>query len=545
MEGIQEIVIVIKVHGNNDFSYEYINQAAVERTKLVESDKGKSIYDVETKELADYFTKNHQQVVDTKEKLTFENSFFDSDDNINYSEVKLTPLFNKDKVSYIVILVHDITDKKKAEIELKTSREVLQKSKLRYESLFQYNIDTIFSLNLKGEILLANLAIKGLTGFNSEEVIGFTPKDFVIKEDKEKIKIAFDKAINGDAISINVSITDRDYILLDLIVKFIPIIVRKKTTGVYAILRDITEEKDLVEKLMESEKHFRIIAENSDDLISLVSIEGKIDYISPSIKKILGYETDSLTNINYIDLIHEEDHIKCKAVLKKSVKEKTTFKTLYRLKNWQDNWVWMEMATTPVFDKKGVLVHIVAISRDMTKRLKYEERLKYLASHDFLTDLENRRSFKERLDNAIARYHKKPTRLALLMIDIDYFKTINDLYGHDVGDTILSKFANQLKDILGKNNLKFRFGGDEFAAIIENTSKEEIIRLISIFQDCLRKPWQIDDMEIKITTSIGVAFVEGKLLEALNQNRIIKQADRALYEAKDAGRNCYEVRDLF
>lgn len=209
--------------------------------------------------------------------------------------------------------------------------------------------------------------------------------------------MSFKKSVQGKAASTNIKDVDRFGSRLEMIVKFIPIIVKSITTGVYVILRDITEEKDLVEKLMESEKHFRIIAENSEDLIALISTTGKIDYLSPSSARMLGYESHRMLGYSYIDLVHHDDLLECRQALESSVANQTCSKTLYRMKNRAGNWIWLEMAATPVFDEKNNLVHVVAISRDMTVRLKYEERLKYLASHDFLTSLENRRSFKEKL----------------------------------------------------------------------------------------------------------------------------------------------------
>lgn len=544
MNGIQEILIVLKVKENNDFCYEFINQTALEKTNLTATDIGKSVYNVKAGGNWRYYISNHKKVLQTKTMMTFEDAYYSPQGKLYYSEVELTPLFNEKSVSHIVILVHDITDKKLAEIEIEASREKLSESKLRYQSLFQYNIDTVFSLNLKGEILNANLAITELTGFSPKEVVGLTPKDFVVNEDIDKIVYNFKKAVEGTATSINITGVDRLRNRLELIVKFIPIKIQSKITGVYGILRDITEEKDLIEKLMESERHFRIISENSEDLISLISRRGKIDYLSPSSKRILGFKNEDMLGLSYTDFVHPDDLPECNKLLEESVSKQTYSKVLYRMKNKNGDWIWLEMAATPVLDEIDNLVHIVAISRDMTVRLEYEERLKYLASHDFLTRLENRRSFKVRLRRALSRFNKDKMGLALFMIDIDHFKTINDQYGHDKGDYVLTEFAKRLKKVIGNSGVKFRFGGDEFAVILEQTTKEEVVELINMFQEELKKSWHANSVEVEITTSIGVAFIDGSLKSKISDRSLIKTADDALYEAKNAGRNCYKLNEL-
>lgn len=544
MDGIPETLIVIKVEGNNDFSYEFANQRALERTTLVASDIGKSVFDINSAGNEALYIENHKKVVQTKEMMTFEDTYTTPKGGLYYSEVKLTPLFEGESVSHIVILIHDITAKKIAELEIEASKEKLSESKLRYRSLFHYNIDTIFSLNLDGKVLKANAAIHNLTGYRADEVIGFTPKDFVVEEDIEKIEASFQKSVQGQATSANIKGVDRFGSRLELIVKFIPIKVKSDITGVYVILRDITEEKDLVEKLMESEKHFRIIAENSEDLIALISTEGKIDYLSPSSARMLGYDSNRMLGLSYIDLVHEEDLLECKQILDSSVVKQTCSKALYRMKNRAGEWVWLEMAATPVFDEKNNLVHVVAISRDMTVRLKYEERLKYLASHDFLTSLKNRRSFKEKLAAAWKEFTINKQGLALLMIDIDHFKDVNDEYGHDAGDYVLAQFAQRLKEVIGKDGVIFRFGGDEFAALMENTTKEKVVNFIESFQEELKEPWEVNPGSLDITSSIGIAFINVSLDEEITDGRFTKIADQALYEAKKTGRNNYKLKEI-
>lgn len=196
----------------------------------------------------------------------------------------------------------------------------------------------------------------------------------------------------------------------------------------------------------------------------------------------------------------------------------------------------VEITCTPVSNVKNS--SMIILFQDITKRLEMENKLTHLANFDPLTQLANRAYFHENVNRAIARAKRIKSTIILLMLDLDHFKQINDTLGHDIGDELLQEVASRLKFMLRESDMPVRLGGDEFAILLEDTSEQaakivarKIIKLIST-------PFIIQDKEIFIETSIGIACCQNG---SIDMSTLLKWADIALYEAKSTGRNCYQL----
>jgi diguanylate cyclase (GGDEF)-like protein len=175
------------------------------------------------------------------------------------------------------------------------------------------------------------------------------------------------------------------------------------------------------------------------------------------------------------------------------------------------------------------------VFRDITKRKKLEAKLKYRAYHDPLTGLSNRDLFKKYLSKALASAKRNNIFMAVMFLDLDHFKNINDNYGHDVGDELLKQFAQKLQGCLRYEDTIARWGGDEFTILLPQIdSKNDITRIVQRIGHCLQKPFQINQDKIQVNSSIGIAIYpqHGQEIEIL-----LKKADIALYWAKEGGRN--------
>ncbi|WP_246110985.1 diguanylate cyclase domain-containing protein [Sporosarcina luteola] len=414
MNGIQDILLVIRVEDGDDLFYEFINQVAMDRIGLTEESVGKRLQEVHHAEDYRFFRSNHLQVIRSKREFVYEDAFRSPRGNLYYSETRLTPLFDDNgDVVHIVVLVHDITDKKLAEDELENSRI----------------------------------------------------------------------------------------------------------------------------ELLESRDQFRIIAENSTDLIVLINAEGNVDYISPSTEDLLGIEDKDFIERPYSDFVHPDDVMVLHFTVDDSAGDNRHMKQEYRMKNSDGDWVWFELHGSAVFNEQGEFIHFVAVSRDISSRVLYEDKLKHIAYHDVLTDLPNRRSFYNQLTEALTG---EQGQVALFVLDIDHFKEINDGFGHDRGDQVIKEFASRLRDAVQDRGTVARLGGDEFAVILQNIkSLEEVVSVAEGILQSIREPWHFGGQVFSVTTSIGVAIspVDGEI----TNDAINKQADLALYKAKEAGRNCFRV----
>ena len=179
-----------------------------------------------------------------------------------------------------------------------------------------------------------------------------------------------------------------------------------------------------------------------------------------------------------------------------------------------------------------------AAQQELSERKRIEEILRYLAYHDPLTDLPNRSLFNDRLSIALSQAQRNISKLAVLFLDLDYFKQVNDTLGHDMGDQFLKSIANRLSSLLRKGDTIARIGGDEFTILLPDINKtEDAGKIAQKIIDTMKEPWHLGNHEFHITTSIGIALypVDGEDIESL-----LKNADAAMYQAKEMGRNNFQ-----
>lgn len=311
-------------------------------------------------------------------------------------------------------------------------------------------------------------------------------------------------------------------------------------THIIAIVRDITDRKLAIKKLKESEEKYRLIADNMSDLVSIIAPNGKLKYASPSYTYILGYNPENYKNKLAFDFIHPDD-IKEISDKFSSLVEAKGKKTLeFRHKHSNGDWIWVEAKASAVLDENKNLFHILVVARDITERKLFEKKLKHMAYHDSLTGLPNRRFFKSTLIQAINDSYKTEKKLAVMYMDIDRFKIINDTLGHDIGDELLCQFSNRVKRCLRSGDLIARFGGDEFCILVTINEKEEAVAIAQRILRTFQKEWEIQTHRFYTTSSIGICFCENN---SEDDETIIKNADKALYKAKESGRNNYKIFD--
>ncbi len=287
-----------------------------------------------------------------------------------------------------------------------------------------------------------------------------------------------------------------------------------------------------------SEARFQTLVQNASDVILIARPDATISYQTPSATRILGYEPGALEGKRLTTLIHPEDVEQALAVYTGvAFRAGVSVTTQWRVRHSDGSWRHVEVVANNLLADTTV-EGIVLTLRDVSERKGLEEELKHQAFHDALSGLANRALFLDRLEHALARATRSRSLLAVLFLDLDDFKLVNDSLGHAAGDDLLVAVAARLDSSLRGGDTAARFGGDEFAVLLEEISDlDEATQVAERIITELRAPLTIEDREVQVHASIGIALPSGMEGPA----ELLQAADVAMYAAKGRGKGRYEV----
>lgn len=305
---------------------------------------------------------------------------------------------------------------------------------------------------------------------------------------------------------------------------------------------DNTEHKDLHKALEDSEAKFRAFVETANDIIYSVSPDGHFTYVSPNWTDKLGHEVSEVVGQHFAHFVHPDDIERCTQFLVQLYEEGTKKSGLeYRVKHKHNFWCWHTTNAAPILDEDGKVTSTVGIARDITERKSIEQQIEHQAHYDTLTDLPNRSLFSDRLEQAIRLAHRQHEQLAVLFVDLDKFKPVNDNYGHAIGDILLQQVAQRMKDCLRDSDTVGRIGGDEFLVLLPHVeSVDSATHIAEKLLQAISSPFRINRIDIEISCSIGIALYPthgNTILE------LIQIADQAMYKAKNQQGNLVYVAD--
>ncbi|MBS7742562.1 MULTISPECIES: diguanylate cyclase [unclassified Chelatococcus] len=286
---------------------------------------------------------------------------------------------------------------------------------------------------------------------------------------------------------------------------------------------------------------FRLLAESSTDTIVRGTPDGVRRYISPSVRALLGYEPEELVGRRAIEIVHPDDEPRFNNLMQRLHRGEFEIAEIeIRQRHKDGSWIWMEAAIRLTREPlTGELTGYVASVRGIERRKELETRLEYLASHDTLTGLPNRAVFDQHLAEAIAKYSLSGQGFALLYLDLDHFKRINDTCGHPAGDAVLRAVAQRLRSALRPRDVVVRIGGDEFIILLEGSAEPGDIAVIATrLISRLDEPVAHGQQKLTVGVSMGIACAPECGIEP---DGLIAAADRALYAAKQSGRGCFRL----
>ena len=289
----------------------------------------------------------------------------------------------------------------------------------------------------------------------------------------------------------------------------------------------------------QTEARFASLVQNASDVILVVNEDGTVSYQTPSTERMLGYGADSLLGTALVEIVHLDDTARVLAYLQEAAARAGAPSTVeWRLRHQDGRWLSVEAVGTSLLNDPNVQ-GVVLNMRDVSERKSLEAQMAHQAFHDPLTGLANRVLFKDRVEQALLRGNRYRRSLAVLFLDLDDFKTVNDSLGHAAGDTLLVEVASRVQGALRSSDTAARLGGDEFAVLVEDTAGvEDALHLAERIFEALTPPIVIQGKDVLISTSIGVAFSGASREDA---DDLLRNADVAMYTAKSKGKRCVEL----
>lgn len=494
-------------------------------------------------EHANLYRQDDNEVMETgTAKIGFEEPLITSNGRRIWLRTSKVPLRNSnDEIVGVLGVYDDITEVKRTQDTLQLSQAKLQESLAETQMLLESSLDAIIIMDEQGLVISWNHHAESLFGYTQDQAVGQELATLIVPPEQQELhRQGLAKYLNTET-SVLIGKRLETYgvhqngskVQIELTIAA----VANDTKHLFsAFIRDISERKQV-----ETELSIAAVAFESQESMMITDADGVILRINSAFTESTGYTTEDVVG-------------KTPRLLKSGRHSREFYFDMWKTLNYTGKWqgeIWDRrkngeiflkwLTITAVKDRKGNVNRFVAIHSDITERKATEEEIKNLAFFDPLTNLPNRRLLMDRLKHALVASVRRNTYGALLFIDMDNFKTLNDTLGHDKGDMLLQEVALRLTDCVRESDTVARLGGDEFIVLLEDLEKEiteaaaqsEIVGKKILLT--LSQPYLLNSHQHLSTPSIGAVIFNGH--SQTSADELLKQADIAMYQAKASGRN--------
>jgi diguanylate cyclase (GGDEF)-like protein/PAS domain S-box-containing protein len=432
------------------------------------------------------------------------------------------------------VVFSDIAERHAAELALRRSEAL-------YRSLVETSNDLVWSIDAEGRWSYLNPAAVGrIYGCKASDLLGHPCHDLPAPELRERDMAVFARVLSGEAVFRHETRHQRsDGSPVDLSFNAVPLRdVRGEIVGATGTARDITEERAAAAALHETVEKLRLAV----DAAELVYWEWDRDadrlYWGRNPVRLADAADGQATRwTDYREMVHPEDRDRYLAVVASAWDQSGSWSNEYRVIMRDGRVAWISSHAKTLPDASGRPRRMIGVTQDITERKRREEQERFLAYHDSLTGLPNRRLLDDRLRQAVNLAQRRDARVAVMLIDLDDFKRVNDQLGHRAGDAVLREVAHRLAGCVRKADTLARQGGDEFVVVIPDLGQEADCQVVAEkILRVLEPAFSTDGSEFRIGASIGISIYPG---DAGDGDALLRNADAAMYRAKQLGRNNY------
>lgn len=481
---------------------------------------------------------NVQQLLEGKiNSYKLEKRYLRKDSKIIWVQVTRSLLRDDstDNPLYFIAQVEDITLRKEAENTLKTNEAYLR-------NIVNYAPVGIVTTSLDGQLLDINPAYCRITGYDKEELERMNYKQLTYVEDFSIDALKVQELLAGKIASYQL---EKRYVRRDQTIIWVLAIrslVRDSDTDdpLYFIAQvvDITERKKAEHMLRESEALFRSIMDNAPIGMAIQSLDGQFLQVNRTLCELTGYKKEALEKLSLDDIVYPDDLVNESNPIQRLIEGKDRYYQIEKRIRNNGSFAWVEITRSILRNTHtGAPLYFIVQVEDINEQILNREKIRYLAYHDILTGLPNRQLLYEQLIKTLALAKRYERIFAILFIDLDKFKNINDTFGHDVGDNLLKEVTSRLNKSFRASDLLARTGGDEFILVLTEIKAPQDAGIVAEKTlKIIRKPIIICNQSMQIGASIGIVTYPK---HGHDITELMKKADSAMYTAKYAGGNQY------
>jgi diguanylate cyclase (GGDEF)-like protein/PAS domain S-box-containing protein len=463
-------------------------------------------------------------------------------------ELSLTDWRSDDDELFFTGIMRDLTERRREEERRKAQDEALREAEERFRGAFEQASIGMALVSPEGRWLRVNHALCEIVGYSEDELLTLTFQDITHRDDLEADLTYVRQMLAGE---IRTYSMEKRYIHRDGHIVWINLSVSlvhdASGAPLYFVsqIEDITERKRVETSLREAEERFRSAFEDAPIGMAVTSLDGRFERVNRALCEITGYPYAELESMNRRAIIHPDDlDVQEEVVQSMLAGEFRTHSAERRFMHAGGEAIPVELSLSLVRDGEGEPVHFLSQVRDISERKRFEGQLQYLADHDALTGLFNRRRFESELSREVNTASRYGRQGALLVLDLDNFKYVNDSLGHAAGDELITIAGQILRRRLRTTDILGRLGGDEFGVILPAAEEHQARQVAESLLEEIRRDTQAASASgtRRVTASMGVALF-GDRPDAVTAETLLAEGDIAMYDAKDAGRDRVEVYD--